>query len=236
MRATKAYKGLAMEGPIATWYARTTGQGQRLQWFIDVGQAIAKRVIPAGRVLEVAPGPGFLAIEIAKSGRNVTGLDISASFVRIALENAQRAGVSVDFRQGNASQMPFPEASFDFVVCTAAFKNFSDPIGALDEIHRVLKPGGQASIFDLRKDASPADIAAEVQRMHLSRRTSLVTRWIFRFSLLKRAYTCEAIESLMAQTRFETFQLKPDGIGFELKLAKTNADLMAQRQSATAAR
>ena len=124
--------------------------------------------------------------------------------------------------------MPFPEASFDFVVCTAAFKNFSDPIGALDEIHRVLKPGGQASIFDLRKDASPADIAAEVQDMHLSTSNSLVTRWIFRFSLLKRAYTCEGIETLVAQSRFETCQLKPDGICFELQLAKTNADRMAQ--------
>src|SRR6267142_1205294 len=98
MRARKAYKGMAMEGPIATWYARNTGQGQRLQWFISVGQAIVNRLTPGSRVLEVAPGPGFLAIEIAKAGHSVTGLDISESFVRIALENARKAGVAIDFR------------------------------------------------------------------------------------------------------------------------------------------
>src|SRR5580693_8269734 len=141
----KAYKGLGMEGPIAAWYAKNTGRDRRR--FIKVAQLVTDRVAPGGRVLEVAPGPGFCAIEIARSGRyRVTGLDISESFVRIARENAARAGVAVDFRHGNASQMPFSSASFDFVTCTAAFKNFRDPIGALDEIHRVLTPGGRASI------------------------------------------------------------------------------------------
>ena len=221
MKTGKAYKGMAMEGPIATWYAKNTGQGLRLRWFIEVGQSIAGRVGPGCRILEVAPGPGFLAIEIAKSGQcSVTGLDISDSFVRIALENARKAGVAIDFRHGNASAMPFPDASFDFVVCTAAFKNFSDPIGALNEIHRVLTPGGQASIYDLRKDASRDEIATEVRNMQLSTINTLLTRWIFRFSLLRRAYTREAVEKLAAQSRFGTCQLRTDGIGFELQLAK----------------
>ena len=163
----RGYKGLAMEGPIATWYAKNTGRYRRR--FIKVAQVVTGRV-PAGvRVLEIAPGPGFCAIEIAKSGRHsVTGLDISESFVRIARKNAQEAGVAVDFRHGNASRMPFPDASFDFVACSAAFKNFSDPIGALNEIHRVLKPGGQCSIYDLRKDATREEIATEVRSMRLS--------------------------------------------------------------------
>ncbi len=222
MGASKGYKGMPMEGPIATWYARNTGQGQRLDWFISVGQAVARRVPSGGRVLEVAPGPGFLAVEIAKAGHSVTGLDISESFVRIALENARRAGVAIDFRHGNASQMPFPDASFDFVVCSAAFKNFSDPIGALDEIHRVLKPAGHASIYDLRKDASPAEIATEVRNMHLSTINSFMTRCVFRFSLLKRAYTRDAVVQLVAQSRFRTCRLETDGVGFELQLVRQN--------------
>jgi ubiquinone/menaquinone biosynthesis C-methylase UbiE len=212
---------MAMEGPIATWYARNTGQGERRQWFTAVGQAVASRVTSGGRVLDLAPGPGFLAIEIAKAGRHsVTGLDISDSFVRIALQNARDAGVTIDFRHGNASEMPFPDASFDFVVCAAAFKNFGDPVGALNEIHRVLRPGGHASIYDLRKEASRDDIATEVRNMRLSAINALITRVIFRFVLSRRAYTPQAITSLVAQSRFGVCQFKIDGVGFELQLAR----------------
>jgi ubiquinone/menaquinone biosynthesis C-methylase UbiE len=219
MGSAKPYKGLPMEGPIATWYAKNTGRDRRR--VIANAHAVMHRVPAGGRVLEVAPGPGFLAIEIAKGGGHaVTGLDISESFVRIALENARTAGVVVDFRHGNAAAMPFPDGSFDFVVCTAAFKNFSDPIGALDEIHRVLAPGGQASIYDLRKDASRDEIAAEVRNMHLSALNAFLTRFIFRFGLLPRAYTRDALDTLVAQSRFGSGQVETDGIGFELKLAR----------------
>ena len=144
----KAYRGVAMEGFIADWYTKNTGRDFRR--FEAVAREVAERVPSGSRVLEVAPGPGYLAIQLAKLGRyQVTGLDISRSFVRIASENAARAGVEIDFRQGDAAQMPFPDASFDHVVCMAAFKNFSDPVGALNEIHRVLKPASTASILSL---------------------------------------------------------------------------------------
>ena len=215
----KGYRGLGMEGPIATWYAKNTGRDRRR--FVKVAQLVGDRVAPGGRVLEVAPGPGFCAIEIAKAGRySVTGLDISEAFVRIARRNAQEAGVPVDFRHGNASKMPFPDASFDFAVCTAAFKNFSDPIGALNEIHRILTPGGRASIFDLRKDASRDEIATEVRDMHLSAINALLTHWAFTFVLLKRAYTRAALETMVAASRFGTCELIADGIAFELRLSK----------------
>ncbi len=172
-------------------------------------------------MLEVAPGPGYLAIEIAKMGDyRVSGLDISHSFVRIAAGNARKAGVSVDFRHGDAAHMPFPDESFDFVVCRAAFKNFSDPVGALNEIHRVLVRGGQASIIDLRKEASLAAIDDEVAGMHLSALNAKLTRWTFRGFLLKNAYTREAIDAMVSQSRFAKGEISQDGIGFELRLAK----------------
>jgi ubiquinone/menaquinone biosynthesis C-methylase UbiE len=228
--AQKGYIGLPMEGPIASWYTKNTGRD--LRRFVKIAQAVVHRVAPGGRVLEVAPGPGFCAIEIAKSGRySVTGLDISESFVRIARENAARNTIAVDFRHGNASKMPFPDASFDFVVCTAAFKNFSEPIPALNEIHRVLTPGGQASIYDLRKDASRDEIATEVRNMQLSLMSSLLTRWTFRFVLLKRAYTRVALEEMAAESRFGMCDIVVDGIGFELQLAKQSQAQASARPS-----
>jgi len=196
---SKPYKGLPMEGIIATWYAKNTGNDVR--GTRKLASSIAERLKPGARVLEVAPGPGYLAIEIAKMGDyKVSGLDISHSFVRIASENARKAGVSVDFRHGDAAHMPFPDDSFDFVVCRAAFKNFSDPPGAINEIYRVLGQGGQASIIDLRKDASLADIDEEVAGMHMSALSAMMTKWTFRNMLLKRAYTIEAIEAMVSQS------------------------------------
>ena len=218
MATAKAYKGLAMEGVIATWYTRNTGRDRKR--FEDTARLVAQRVRPGAKVLEVAPGPGYLAIEMARRGYSVTALDISRSFVRITGENAAKAGVAVDVRHGNASLMPFADASFDFIVCMAAFKNFTDPVGAIDEMHRVLKPGGQASIFDLRKDATRQEIDAEVRNMHLSRVNTQLTRWTFQFMLLKRAYSRAELERMAAQSRFSGCEISSNGIGCELRLTK----------------
>ena len=222
MSATqKAYKGLAMEGPIAAWYTKNTGRDKRR--FVTVARAIHERVAPGSRILEVAPGPGYLAIELAQAGYRVTGLDISQSFVRIAQEQAALANVEIDVRHGNASDMPFAPARFDFVVCVAAFKNFTDPLGAIDEFHRVLRPGGEASIYDLRKDASADAIAAEVRDMQLSRVNAALTRFVFRHTLIKNAYSREAFEALVARSRFRTCEITADGIGLEVRLRKPHA-------------
>jgi ubiquinone/menaquinone biosynthesis C-methylase UbiE len=207
-----------MEGVIATWYTRNTGRDQTR--FEDTARLVAERIRPGAEVLEVAPGPGYLAIELARRGYHVTALDISKSFVRITSENAAKAGVEVDVRHGNAAQMPLPDASFDFVVCMAAFKNFTDPVGAMNEMHRVLKRGGQASILDLRKDATREEIDAEVRKMQLSPVNTYLTRWTFQFMLVKRAYTREELERMAAQSRFRGCEIRPHGIGCELRLTK----------------
>src|SRR4030081_255104 len=133
----KPYRGAPMEGILATWYAKNTAGAD----FKACASRIAAHLAPGAHVLEVAPGPGYLAVALARLGSyRITGLAISRSFVRMASEYAARAGVDVAFRQGDAAALPFPDAAFDFVVCRAAFKNFSDPVAALREMHRVLRP------------------------------------------------------------------------------------------------
>jgi ubiquinone/menaquinone biosynthesis C-methylase UbiE len=207
-----------MEGPIARWYARITRD--RRDHRTDA-QAIAAQLAPGSAVLEVAPGPGYTAIELARLGDYaITGLDISQSFVRIATDNAHRAGVNIDFRRGDVACLPFPDESFDFVVCKAAFKNFPDPVAALNQIHRVLRTGGRASILDMRKDAPREAIDREIQGMHVSRPNALLMRVIFRFGLLRAAYTRDALLGVVARSRFGHGELITDGIAFELKLVK----------------
>lgn len=216
--AAKAYKGVALEGWIARWYAANTSKD------LPAYQALARRVVaglpPGSAVLEVAPGPGYLAIELAKAGRfTVAGLDISESFVRIARANAANHGVEVDFRHGNAASLPFDSGAFDRVVCRAAFKNFTEPVRALTEMHRVLRPGGKALIADLRSDADRASIDAYVGGMRLGTIGALVTRWTFR-GLVKRAYSKGQLLEFVSETDFRNADIGEDAIGFEVWLEK----------------
>ncbi|HVB86685.1 MAG TPA: class I SAM-dependent methyltransferase [Candidatus Dormibacteraeota bacterium] len=219
MQAAKGYKGMGMEGGIARWYAKLTRKS--LPEFEALAQRMAANLSPGARVLEVAPGPGYFAIELAKLGKfEITGLDISNTFVEIARRNAQQQHVTVDFQQGNASQMPFADASFDLIVCRAAFKNFSEPVRALAEMRRVLRPGGKALIIDLRRDTPQREIDNYIDAMDTGSLNTIFMKWTFRFMLLKRAYTREEFEKMIAESGWQKYNIGEAPVGFEITLEK----------------
>ena len=216
----KGYKGLPMEGIVARWYTRIRRSGSQIEEWRKQAAQLTDGLPDGADVLEVAPGPGYFAIEMARLDRlHVTGLDISHTFVGIARENARQAGVSVDFQQGDVSSMPFGEGSFDLIICQAAFKNFSRPGKAIDEMHRVLRDGGTAVIQDLRKDASDATIRAEVNAMRLGPVNAFMTRRALGM-LRRRAYTKEQLERLAAASAFGGCAIETSGIGMEVRLKK----------------
>jgi ubiquinone/menaquinone biosynthesis C-methylase UbiE len=216
---TKGYKGLGMEGFVAKWYAKNTANS--MNDFRVEARRVAALLAPGAKVLEVAPGPGYFAIELAKLGSYpITGLDISKTFVEIAQKNAAQAGVGAEFRQGSASNMPFERNQFDFLFCRAAFKNFSEPVRALQEMQRVLKPGGRALIVDLRRDASLEGINEAVSHMGLGTFSRVFTRLTFRLMLLKRAYTKREFEQLLTQTQFRSIGIEETPIGMDVWLEK----------------
>ena len=208
-----------MEGMVAKWYATNTGK--TLDEYARLARRIANQLPQGGAVLEVAPGPGYFSMELAKLGPySITGLDISHTFVEMARKKAAEAGVRVDFQQGNASSMPFADDTFDFLLCRAAFKNFGQPVRALQEMHRVLKPGGRGLIIDLRRDASPESINHAVNAMGLSAVNKVLTKLTFRFMLLKSAYTKEQFEQMLAQANFRSVDIQAVDIGFEILMTK----------------
>jgi ubiquinone/menaquinone biosynthesis C-methylase UbiE len=211
-----------MEGRMARWYARQRATEGQLAAIRKQATKLMHGLSNGARVLEFAPGPGYLAVEIARLGRfDVTGLDISPTFVAIACENARHAGVNVEFRHGDAAAVPFEAHSFDLVLCQAAFKNFVEPVGALNETHRVLRPGGTAIIQDLSRDASNADIDREVRAMKLTRFNTLTTKFVLGTMLRRRAYTPAQFEHLVAESDFRTCAIRKDGIGLEVRLKKS---------------
>ncbi len=214
MAATlKAYKGMGMEGSIARWYDRTTRT--EMPEFRDLAARIAALVPPAAQVLEIAPGPGFLSIELARRGLNVRAVDISKTFVDIVQRNAAAEGATVDIQQGNASALPLPDACVDFVVCRAAFKNFTEPVKAMAEMRRVLRPGGTALLIDMRRDSSLSEIKDCVRSLGgnwFNRRMNL---FIFRRVLIKRAYPLDQIRSMAAEAGWTDLRITIAPLGFE---------------------
>jgi ubiquinone/menaquinone biosynthesis C-methylase UbiE len=216
----KGYKGLPMEGIVARWYTRIRRSGSQIEEWRKQAAQLTEGLPDGADVLEVAPGPGYFAIALARGGRlHVTGLDISYTFVGIAREHARRAGVSVDFQQGDVSHMPFADSSFDLIVCQAAFKNFRQPDQALNEMHRVLRGGGTAVIQDMRKDASDAAVREEVNPMRLNPVNAFMTRRALGM-LRRRAYTQEQFERLAATSAFGGCAIETSGIGIEVRLKK----------------
>ena len=213
----KGHKGTGMEGFIATWYARQTAKD--IEEFRSTARQLAPHIKAGDRVLEIAPGPGYLAIELQRLTRcRMVGVDISNTFVRIATENALNAGDDIAFDRGDAADLPLPANVFDFILCRAAFKNFAQPLAALDEMHRVLKPGGAAVIMDLRKDFLPQEVDDYVSGKGMI--DAALIKLIFNTMLKRRAYTREAIAHLAAQSQFRQSEVRVVPLGFELWLHK----------------
>ncbi len=217
-----------MEGTVAQWYARQRGTHRQIESFRKQALKLTAGLPSDTNVLEIAPGPGYLAVAIAQLGRcHVTGLDISRTFVEIAKEKAREAGVKVEFRHGDVANMPFDSNSFDLIVCQAAFKNFTQPVRALDEMHRVLRVGGTVVIQDLSKDASSAEIDQEVKAMGLSRVNAFTTKFVLATILRRRAYSSAQFERVVAESAFRTFDIQKDGIGLEVRLKKSTVEKAA---------
>ena len=215
----KPFRGAGMEGWIAKWYART--RKNEAEDFRRRAKSVAEHLRSGVDVLEVAPGPGYFAIELARLGDfTITGLDISRTFREIATENARRAGLRIAFRIGNASAMPFAGESFDFVYCSAAFKNFAQPVEALNEMHRVLRPGGETLVEDLRRDISIDEIDGYVEHSGRNWFDAFMTKWAFRHMLIKRAYTADEFVQMAKESRFDSCQITIAAMGFEVLLAK----------------
>jgi ubiquinone/menaquinone biosynthesis C-methylase UbiE len=215
----KAYKGVGLEGIIGRIYAKSVEKVY--EDYVEMAARIKKIITGKTDILEVASGPGYLSIELAKNADyNVTGLDISATLVEIANSRAQKEFVAVKFVVGNAADMPFAADQFDFVICNAAFNYFSEPLKALNEMQRVLKPGGKALVIDIRNDVTDEEIKYIVKRMQLGKLNSMLTSLHFKQVLRKRAYAIEQMEQLVRASNFEYYRIDKEWINFELWLLK----------------
>jgi ubiquinone/menaquinone biosynthesis C-methylase UbiE len=134
------------------WVTRTP-QMRWLRRYV-ITQAVALQ--SQGEAVDLGCGAGQLVQDLARQAPelHVTGVDLSEELLAYARQSAAQAGLEgrVAYRVGNAEQIPFPDQSLDLVISTFSLHHWASPVRVLDEIERVLKPGGAYLVFDLRRD------------------------------------------------------------------------------------
>jgi len=100
------------------------------------------RVRSGDRLLDVGCGTGVVAITAAKLGAHATGIDLTPELLQRARQNASISKVSIDWREGDAENLPFDDGAFDVVLSQFGHIFAPRPEVAVGEMLRVLKPGG----------------------------------------------------------------------------------------------
>lgn len=141
----------------ASQFAAATAVTRRdlVQRFADAVPADGASVM-----LDVACGPGIMTAALAPRAREVVAFDLTPEMLTKARQRCAEAGLSnVTFREGSATDLPFPDASFNTVVTRLSIHHFQSPQGPLAEMARVLKPGGTLVVADVVSSEVPEESA-----------------------------------------------------------------------------
>jgi len=215
----RRFKDMGLTGSFTKWYDKNTRE-TRMDEMRDYAKEVASYIRDGASVLEIAPGPGYMSIELAKTGNyHITGMDISVDMIELCKKNAEIENVGVIFLQGNVSKMPFDNDAFDFIFCSAAFKNFKKPVVALNEMYRVLKNGGMALIVDMKHDLSKELLNEEVNKISKPGFERMMVKSTFK-NLAKYAYTRSEFVEMIKQTPFQKNEIKEKGVGYYVYLYK----------------
>lgn len=177
----------------------------------DNSQSILNAGITQGAALEIGPGPGYVGLEWLKytAGTTLTGCEISRDMIRQAEINAAGYGLQgrVCYVQGNAMDMPFEAGRFDAVFSNGSLHEWEDPVKVFDEIARVLKPGGQYCITDMRRDVSPV-----VSRMiyHMTKPREIRPGFL---TSLNASYTADEIRSVLERSSLNAAIVRSEFFG-----------------------
>jgi 2-polyprenyl-6-hydroxyphenyl methylase/3-demethylubiquinone-9 3-methyltransferase len=102
-------------------------------------------------VLDVGAGGGFLSVEMAQRGAHVTALDLAPRALRAARAEASRRALTLAAVAASAEAMPLRDGAFDLVVCTDVLPHIIDKKAVLDELARLVKPGGQLFVATMNR-------------------------------------------------------------------------------------
>jgi ubiquinone/menaquinone biosynthesis C-methylase UbiE len=158
----------------------------------QVGKIVAQGLVQGGfaqgRILDAGCGAGDLALELARRipEAEVVGLDLSEPLLQLARSSTAEAGLTarVVFEKGDIQKMLFQDGWFDVVVSLNTFHVVEDPVAMLDEVERVLSPGGRLLLSDIKRS------------------------WVgVLMPMLKTAYTTEEAKELLKRSRLRSWKV-----------------------------
>jgi demethylmenaquinone methyltransferase / 2-methoxy-6-polyprenyl-1,4-benzoquinol methylase len=158
--------GVLEESDVRAMFDRISGLYDRMNTVMTAGlhhkwrrrAADLARLAPGGRALDVATGTGDLAFELARrvgpSGR-VVGADFSERMLGLARVKARELALPVDFESANALELPYGNDSFDAATVGFGARNFADLARGLEEMARVVRPGGRVVVLEITTPTRP---------------------------------------------------------------------------------
>jgi ubiquinone/menaquinone biosynthesis C-methylase UbiE len=176
-------------------------------WADDLVEVAA--LDPGHRVLDIACGTGIVARTAARrlgSGGRVVGLDLSAPMLGVARVAAAAEGVTIEWREGSALQLPSADREFDVVFCQQGLQFFPDRPAALREMRRVLAPSGRIVLSVWRPiEQSPGfAVLAQALTTHISPEAgTLMTCGPFGLS------STEELRRLITAASFKDISIRP---------------------------
>jgi ubiquinone/menaquinone biosynthesis C-methylase UbiE len=182
-------------------------------------EPILKAGINQGLALEIGPGPGYLGLEWLKKTEKTSlqTLEISLDMIQIAEKNA----IDYNFQNrvknihGNALEMPFEDDMFDGVFSNGSLHEWADPIKVFNEIHRVLKIGGNYCISDLRRNINP------LIKWFLGHTVNPIEMREGLLASINASYTVEELHRLLQKTNLRNYAIKKNLMGLIIQGNKT---------------
>jgi ubiquinone/menaquinone biosynthesis C-methylase UbiE len=197
---------------IPEFAAGTYARAARLAvatYYREVSEEIASH-IDSGQILDVGTGPGYLPIEIAKRRPKVhiVGIDETPKMIDMAQRNAREAGLSHQllFEVGDANCLRFEDNSYDMVISTGLLHSLKNPVGAINEWYRVLKPGRQAWVYDPARVTNPEADRSWLASLRGFDRLALL--WVALTSkVMPLALTEGQVQEIIGDTRFTDYEI-----------------------------
>ncbi len=185
-------------------------RGMRRRGWIETREVLGAG-ITSGHALEISPGPGYLGLDwLSKTdGTRLTGLDLSEEMLKRCRRNADAEGLATrtTYVHGDACSMPFGDATFDAVFANGGMHEWADPTAVLNEIARVLRPGGRCCVTDLRRDVNPLLKAI----LWIATGTRPMRAGLL--SSIHAAYVPSEARALVARSRLATARVTPNALG-----------------------